>query len=220
MSDVVNLVGKQFSRLTVIRRAGSNHKGRALWLCLCECGTEKIILGHHITRTGRQRVRSCGCLRIENRIKHGAFCSSADLNYQIRFKLLASLKSRCQHHGYESDLTLEDIPQIPPYCPVLGIEIKKRRLGTFGKNRDDNSVSLDRVNPNLPYLKKYRNNLRIISWRANRLKSNGTVDEFEKITRYMRNTGTLSTSEKSSLIDSKPFNVLPAGNEAQAISAA
>lgn len=220
MSKINDLTGKTFSFLFVIRQAGINAKGRALWLCRCECGNEKVILGDHLTRKGKQRVRSCGCWRDKIRTRHGAFCKNADLDYQIRFKLLASLKNRCQHNGYESDLTFEDIPAIPLYCPVLGIELKKRRLGTFGKFRDDNSISLDRINPNLPYLRKYRSNLRIISWRANRLKSNGTPDEFEKLARYMRQAGALNMSEKSSLIDSKPINIFSAGNEAQAITVA
>lgn len=41
-----------------------------------------------------------------------------------------------------------------------------------------NSFSLDRIIPGKGYVV---GNVRIISWRANQLKSNGTVEEFEKI---------------------------------------
>ncbi len=53
------LVGKTFERLTVIRRAGSDPRGNALWECKCVCGGTKVagsvrLIGGH--------VRSCGCL--------------------------------------------------------------------------------------------------------------------------------------------------------------
>lgn len=61
--------------------------------------------------------------------------------------------------------------KLPTHCPVLGI-----KLGSCGK--DDNSPTIDRVNNDLGYVP---GNVRVISWRANRLKSNGTLEEFEKI---------------------------------------
>lgn len=38
MTKVENLVGQQFSRLTVLERAGSDKRGSALWKCQCTCG--------------------------------------------------------------------------------------------------------------------------------------------------------------------------------------
>lgn len=74
MSAVVEMDGKTFGRLTVIRRDQSND-GRAYWLCRCACGNPKRVFGKNL-RNGM--VRSCGCLQIEiatkqlpHRIKHG-----------------------------------------------------------------------------------------------------------------------------------------------------
>jgi hypothetical protein len=52
-----NLVGLRFDRLVVVDNAPSV-QGRARWRVRCDCGKEKIVLGHNLKggRTG-----SCGC---------------------------------------------------------------------------------------------------------------------------------------------------------------
>lgn len=54
----IDMLNKTFGRLTVKRRMGSDKRGEARWLCVCECGAETTVLGSHL-RSGR--VRSCGC---------------------------------------------------------------------------------------------------------------------------------------------------------------
>jgi hypothetical protein len=57
----LELAGQRFGRLTVIslhpERAGD---GKSLWLCRCDCGTERVICGAFL-RSGHSA--SCGCLR-------------------------------------------------------------------------------------------------------------------------------------------------------------
>lgn len=219
MSQTNNLIGKEFGKLVVIDRSGSNDRGRATWLCRCSCGNEKVILGDHLTRRNL-KVLSCGCLQRSNRIKHGAYSPNADIRFHIKYSLLQALKDRAHRNKYESDLELSDMPEIPDNCPVLGTPLSLYRKRSSGKgkgkgnNRHDNSPTIDRVNTNLPYLKKYKDNLCVISWRANKLKSDGVLSEFEGIVEYMRHRGTPRECE-SSLIDSKPIDVT-AGNEAEA----
>ena len=66
---LIDLTGRRFGRLTVLRRSGTYHYKRGgsdhtcpLWLCRCDCGAEAEILGNNL-RAGRSR--SCGCLRSE-----------------------------------------------------------------------------------------------------------------------------------------------------------
>ena len=66
----------------------------------------------------------------------------------------------------------------PEFCPVLGIELNYLRKGS----KIDASPSFDRVDNDLPYTPE---NTRIISWRANRLKSDGTEEEHRKIAAYI-----------------------------------
>lgn len=61
----IDLTGKVFGRLTVLEKSehplGKKEK-RAYWLCQCECGNQKIILGRSL-RDGK--TLSCGCLQKE-----------------------------------------------------------------------------------------------------------------------------------------------------------
>lgn len=62
MRTAVDITGKRFGRLVVLRREGSDASGTARWLCLCDCGGEVVSLGTSL-RYGT--TLSCGCLRRE-----------------------------------------------------------------------------------------------------------------------------------------------------------
>jgi predicted DNA-binding protein YlxM (UPF0122 family) len=76
------------------------------------------------------------------------------------------------------ELTIHDI-EWATVCPVLGIE-----LDWFAEAKADNSPSYDRVDSTKGYVP---GNVRIISFRANRIKNDGTIDEHKKIIEYMEN---------------------------------
>ncbi len=59
MSRKLELTGKRFGKLLAKREAGRDKGGHILWLCLCDCGNEKIVRGDYL-RSGT--TRSCGCL--------------------------------------------------------------------------------------------------------------------------------------------------------------
>jgi len=58
----IDLTGKQFGRLAVIERVGTDKNGKATWFCKCECGNSAIVNAHNL-RCGD--AKSCGCLRKE-----------------------------------------------------------------------------------------------------------------------------------------------------------
>ena len=63
MSRMIEMKGKQFGRLTVIRQNGQDPKNAdLLWECRCSCGKIVTVDGARL-RGGY--VRSCGCLRRE-----------------------------------------------------------------------------------------------------------------------------------------------------------
>lgn len=92
-------------------------------------------------------------------------------------RLLAGAKDRAKIRGIEFDLLVDDISW-PSVCPVLGISLTYN--GQDGHK--DSRASLDRRNPSLGYTK---DNVRIISMRANRIKSDATAEELRKILDYM-----------------------------------
>jgi hypothetical protein len=101
-------------------------------------------------------------------------------NYRKTHKeksLLTDCKKRAKHSGLPFDIVEEDIV-IPDVCPVLGIKICKDN-----NERKYNSPSVDKVIPEKGYVK---GNIRVISWRANMIKSCGTAEEHMKISQYIK----------------------------------
>lgn len=58
MGTLIDLTGQVFGKLTVIERDMSKPKGKAYWICRCECGNTKSIVGTDL-RSGK--TSSCGC---------------------------------------------------------------------------------------------------------------------------------------------------------------
>lgn len=86
--------------------------------------------------------------------------------------MLARAKVRAKQLGLPFDLILDDIV-VPSFCPVLGIAIEVQT----GKP-SDNSPELDKIIPELGYV---RGNIIVISRKANRIKTNATIDEIRMV---------------------------------------
>ena len=99
-------------------------------------------------------------------------------------KMLYSARKHSKEKGVECTLNQSDI-KIPSHCPVLGIELRPRLgLGVPNCRELTHSPSIDRIDNNKGYTP---DNICVISTRANHLKSNGTIEEFEKIVSYFEN---------------------------------
>lgn len=98
----------------------------------------------------------------------------------VNKSMYADARKRAKKKGIEFSLLIEDI-HIPEQCPVLKIPLFQGDGG-----RIDNSPSLDRVDNDKGYTK---DNIQVISQRANALKNNGSIWEFEQIIEYMKSHG-------------------------------
>lgn len=86
----------------------------------------------------------------------------------VSWALLQSVKSRAKKRGLPFDLTEDDLA-IPEKCPILGIRLKQE-VGVRGPDYP----TVDRIDNTRGYTK---DNILIISWRANNLKGTGTLEE-------------------------------------------
>jgi hypothetical protein len=91
-------------------------------------------------------------------------------------RLWGKSKKRAKEDGIDFTVSPADIV-VPDICPVMGC-----RLG-FEKGISDHQPSLDRINNSLGYIP---GNVRVISWRANYLKKNLTLEQMERMLQYMR----------------------------------
>lgn len=59
LSHYKDITGLKYSKLTTIRKTGSNKNKMMMWLCQCECGNLKEVSQNDLQSKG---VQSCGCL--------------------------------------------------------------------------------------------------------------------------------------------------------------
>ena len=123
----------------------------------------------HVNARKRERYATNSAYRAYRR-SHGA-------KYLIDNPFSAALtyaKSRAKARSLEFSITREDI-LVPLVCPIMD------RPFVYEKNHAM-SPTLDRVDSRLGYIP---GNVRVISRRANTLKSNATIEEVAAILRYM-----------------------------------
>jgi hypothetical protein len=168
MSSFVDLTGKRFGRLEVLGRAPTKNK-RTRWNVRCDCGTQKVVGAQNLmTRHASRRVVSCGCYHREICYRENAACRDA------AHLMLWGAKKRAREDGVPFGITVADI-EIPECCPLLGIALERAQGFRTGA-----SPSLDRIRPELGYVP---GNVWVISFRANQIKSDATLDELRAIVR-------------------------------------
>lgn len=101
----------------------------------------------------------------------------------LEFRLkrsLANAKMRSKLAKVDFDLTLEYLFEIYPkddICPILKVPF------VWGTRKDKEfSPSIDRMIPEKGYVK---GNIKFICYKANRIKSDSTIDILQKLIRYM-----------------------------------
>lgn len=131
----INLERETFQRLKVISFAGKlNGNGNLSWYCSCNCG-KFIIATTSNLKSGN--TKSCGCLDLERKTKHG----KSDSN---------------EYHAYESAYSRCNNPNNKYYhlYGARGIEFRFNSFEEFYQELGDkpgNEYSLDRINVNGHY---------------------------------------------------------------------
>lgn len=112
-------------------------------------------------------------------------------DYRYRMKKTQPVKYSCQQMkdssvkrarklGWEHNLTTEFLMSIAPeVCPILGL-----KLEYGGGEKSAASASLDRINNNRGYV---QDNVQIISWKANTMKTSADEQEMLRFCRYYLN---------------------------------
>lgn len=90
----------------------------------------------------------------------------------IRMRMLVkAAKQRATMKKMEFAITAEDFAPLATVCPLLGIPII-----WDGAKRTSNSPSIDRIDSSLGYVV---GNVHVVSWRANMLKNNASLEELQ-----------------------------------------
>ena len=138
----IDITGKRFGRYTVLRYAGNDKHGCALWDCRCDCGNVKTVVGSSL-RKGV--VISCGCYHrdkvTEMKTTHGQ--SKTRL-----FHVWQQMKRRCNNPHHKAY----------GYYGGKGIKLCHEWENDFQafsawarSNGYDDSLTIDRINPDKGY---------------------------------------------------------------------
>lgn len=197
MEDITGLV---FNDLTAETFIGGRDGYTNVWAWRCVCGTEVL---YAASRVKKGKVLSCGCRRHRGKEskkickhcgelsyrknRHGNFgsvcqkCSNKQCNsFKTRNPkqfMVQCAKVRAKKSGVPFSITQEDF-QIPTHCPVLGVKLES---GT--KTYHDTSPSLDRIIPEIGYVP---GNVVVMSFRANRIKGDASVQEMETVLNWLK----------------------------------
>lgn len=136
--NIIDLTGKRYGKLTVVKRAYIN-KG-VYWECFCDCGNMKIVLASNLRRKNLG-TKSCGCHWRVARVTHRQ-------TYTRLYKIWECIKKRCNN------------PNVLTYKHYggRGIAVCDKWLhfeGFWEDMKEDyaDNLSIDRIDNNKGYFK-------------------------------------------------------------------
>lgn len=140
----------------------------------------KLVAKQYRERVGRDVLnqRWTRWFHSKTNIERSELCSSNYYRDLIR-SMYNNAKNRAAKQNIPFTISKDDII-IPAVCPVLNISLDWA-VG-MGRMRDS-SPSLDRVIPEKGYIP---GNVVVISWLANRIKSNATLDQLQAVCQYIQ----------------------------------
>lgn len=144
MGKLIDLTGQRFGRWVVLERASNASNGTARWVCQCDCGVKRIVIGHDLRNGSSQ---SCGCLQREIAAASSKKFASRDMRL---YRIWCAMRKRCSNpahpfyhiyggrgiqvcaewetdfgafqswamdHGYSPELTIDRIDNAAGYSP-------------------------------------------------------------------------------------------------------
>lgn len=143
---------------------------------------EKILEKHKAYRDTHKEEMAENCrlwyLKNKEKVNHSNkkyYYDNKDKKVEVY--LYSSAKSRAKDKNLDFNIELSDII-IPEYCPILNIKLFK---GT--EKRHAGSPTIDRIDNSKGYIK---GNIHVISYRANAIKHDATIEELESLVQYLK----------------------------------
>ena len=88
----VDLKGKTFGRLVVVKYFGKDKHRRAMWKCACTCGKSTVVAGVNLQK---EYTKSCGCLFME--LNKGITVENGEMTKL--YGVWSKMKDRCLNHA-------------------------------------------------------------------------------------------------------------------------
>jgi len=173
--NIKNLTGKKFGKLTVIKQCDNDKTTHSKWLCKCDCGKTKEIIGISL-RNGL--TRSCGCLHRENCYKGYKLLSG---------QLWARIQKGAVKRHLDFVITIEEAWDLYEKqnrrCALTGVPIGL--VTDYTNKHQKNTASLDRIDNLQGYvLDNIQWVHRIINKMKNKHNQKTFIEWCKKVTNY------------------------------------
>jgi len=155
--NFIDLCGKKYHKLTVIKRLPNDKHEQSVWLCKCDCGTVKPVSGANL-RNGHSK--SCGCGKKEVTTKR---------NLKPPYYWIYSMLCRtAKYRKMECNVKYEDILEFVKInkCHYCNEPVEWKQHGI---SENLHSYQLDRIDNSIGYTK---DNCVVCCKVCNRVKSN------------------------------------------------
>lgn len=141
-------------------------------ICLwCEDAVEGVNQKRYCSKRCKQKARGLrDCEKHRKEVRDYAWSLSPE-----HYCWLAA-RNRCRKSGLEFTIQVEDIPKLERFCPITGLEMFRNEGG-----HKDNSPTLDRIDTTKGYIP---GNVRLISYKANRWKSDMSPEMIKRLYEY------------------------------------
>jgi hypothetical protein len=180
--NVIDLSGKKFGKLTLLKRVGFSRQDKARYECLCDCGNQFVSYAFTITKG---KKTSCGCENIQrtgSAAHNWKGCGEISGSFWARIKLGAEVRE------IEFNISIEEaweqFLKQDKKCVFTGqvLVFSARTQGGC-----DGTASLDRINSLKGYI---TGNIQWVHKWINIMKSDFTSEEFiemcEKVVKHAR----------------------------------
>lgn len=149
MTKLKDLTGMKFNNLTVLYRSGSNRQGSSTWLCLCDCGMEKVLSSDHLTRK-KGAVKSCGCLKKSIKgDKHPQWNGHGDISGNWWYNHVLRERKQTKRTKIAVTVTIKEAWDLfvaqDEKCALSGVSIRIDNTSKY------NTASIDRIDSSKGY---------------------------------------------------------------------
>ena len=133
--------------------------------------TGKMCKNRHISK---RFVHNGNCYECVQKASNSCYHKTRTSPEKRKQQILTRIKQRALRNGIEFNLTVDDVTW-STHCPIFGYEL------SYYETDKDRSVSIDKNDPTKGYIK---DNVVVMSLRANRAKWNLTLEEIKKLHEY------------------------------------
>lgn len=126
-----DLTGQKFGMLLILRRGEDSKSNKVRWICRCDCGREKLILGHNMTNG---HSTTCGCVHL----KHGQYKSPTHQSW-------TAMMTRCNNKN------ADDYPRYGGRGITVCEQWRDYRIFLYDMGERPPRTTLGRIDNNGPY---------------------------------------------------------------------